>query len=98
MAWSKHERVVGRLRIELYIAWNTLVGVYYRVFLDAAFLLPGVGMSTHTLENSIREQSNGSGINDPELFYPIFRTVAAAVRRNYYFCPWLLMICLATPK
>ena len=29
MAWSKHERVVVRRRSELYIAWNTLVSVYY---------------------------------------------------------------------
>ena len=98
MARSEHERVIGRRRSEPHVAGDTLVGVYDRVYLDAALLLSGPGMSADTLENGIGEQRNGRGINDSKLLYPFFRTIASAVRRNYYFYSWLLMDSLETPK
>ena len=59
--------------------------MYYRVRLDTPFLLAGLGMSSDSLENSIGEQRDGSGINDSKLFYPLFRAVASAVRGKNVF-------------
>ena len=56
-------------RSELHIAGNPLVGVYYRVYLDAAFLLSCLRMPPNSLENGIGEQRDGCGINDSNLHY-----------------------------
>lgn len=57
-----------------------LVGVYDRVFFDAAFLLSRPGLPANSLENGIGEQRDGCGIDDSELLYPSFRAIASAVR------------------
>ena len=53
MTRSKHELVVSCRRSELHIAGNTFIGVYYRVYLDAAFLLSGLGVPANSLENTL---------------------------------------------
>lgn len=72
--------------------------MYYRVYLDATFLLSGLGVPANSLENSIGEQRDSSGINDSKPLYPLFSAIAYAVRGNLYFYSWLFMDCLATPK
>ena len=98
MARGEHERVVSGRRSKPNIAWNAFVGMDDRVHLEATFLLSCLGMPANAPENGIGEKRDGRGINDAKLFYPFFRAIASAVRGNYYFCSWLFMVCLATPK
>ena len=53
MARGEPERVVCSRRCELHVAGDSLVGVYHRVNLDTAFLIPRLGMSSHALENGV---------------------------------------------
>ena len=80
MVRSQHERVVGDGRCKLNITWYTFVGVYDRMYLDTAFFLSRLRMTPHALEDSIGKQCDSRGINDSELFYPLFGTMASAVR------------------
>ena len=82
MARCKHEGVVCSRRGELYVAGNTLVGVYDRVYLNTALLLSCFGMTSYTLENDVGEQRNGCGVNDSEPLDPLFRTISAVRRKN----------------
>ena len=59
--------------------------MYYRVYLDATFLLSCLRMPPNSLENSIGEQRDGCGINDSKLLYPLFRAIASAVRGKNVF-------------
>lgn len=86
---SEHEWVVGGRRIELHIAGNTFIGVYNRVNLDIALLFPSLGMLANSIENSVGEQWDGSGINESVSLYPLCSAIASAVRRNLYF--WALV-------
>ncbi len=83
MAWCQHKRVVGGRGSGPYITADTLVGVYHRVDLYPAFLLSGLGMTPHTFENHVGKERNGGETNDTEQFYPLFRTVTAAVRGKF---------------
>ena len=66
--------------------------------LDTAFLLSGLRVSSHSLEQKVGEQRYGGGIDAPEPFHPFGSLGAPAVRGkgmavsgvkiNDYFCPW----------
>ncbi len=60
MARGEHERVVGSRRCELHVAGHTLVGIYYRMDFDAAFLPACLRMTSHALEHGIGEQGHSS--------------------------------------
>lgn len=51
----EHEGVVGGGRGEFYVRRNTLVGVYDRMYLYAALLFAGLGMSAYSFEKNIGE-------------------------------------------
>ena len=80
MAGGEHEGVVGSRRGELYITWDSLVGMDDRVDLDASFLLSGLWMPSNALENSVGEKRDCSRIDNSKPFNPLFRAIASAVR------------------
>ena len=59
MIWREHKRVVGCCRCELYVIWDTLIGVYHRMNLNTSFLSACLGMTTNTLEYGIGKQAYG---------------------------------------
>lgn len=53
------------------------------VHLYVPFLLAGLGMTSHTLEQKVGEQGNGSGIYNLKTFHPDCISVFVAVRGKY---------------
>ena len=53
------------------------------LYLYTSFLLAGLGMTSNTLEQEIREKSDSGGINNLKTLHPGFIPVLAAVRGKY---------------
>ncbi len=80
MARSKHEESLVAAEVNCTSQGTPSLAMYYRVYLDTSLLLSRLGVSANTLENSVGEQCDCSGIDNPKLLYPLFRAVASAVR------------------
>ena len=52
----KYEGVVCSRRWELHIVWDTLIGMYDRVYFDVAFLPARLWMTAATFEYQVGEQ------------------------------------------
>ena len=52
-------------------------------YLYISFLFAGLGMTSHTLEQEVGEQGDGSGIDNLKTLHPGFIPVPAAVRGKY---------------
>ena len=50
--------------------------------LDAAFLLPRLRIAPNTLENEVREQADGGGVDDLQPLHPFWHLVGGAVRQK----------------
>ncbi len=50
--------------------------------LDAAFLLPRLRIAPNTLENEVREQADGGGVDDLQPLHPLWHLVGGAVRQK----------------